>query len=253
MKQPVLPLEGDLLFEEKAFFGFESKYILSTISIIIINIFIVIASSLAFIKEPCILFGSMSVLFIIGFIYILYFIIPMYFYNIKDGLKNGLNDETYKGYYFTDKIIFYRISKYVDEIYTQKLSKEQIETKIKETKVDVESMEKLPAETKKEFSIGIYRKKMDLENLEKGLDLIETGLGKPHRYEKPFSEIKYFINEEYTIKLVNKDDANENNLNWFYTDLTLSSKYRKYQAAIVEFLNQRVSESAVFEDGDNVN
>jgi hypothetical protein len=253
MKEPVLPLEGDLLFEEKAFFGFEPKYILFFLTIIISLIFLIISFSLAFIEEPDIVIGSIIVLFIIGFIYTLYITIPAYFYNIKDVFKNGLNNETYKGYYFKDKIIFYRISKYVDEIYTQKLSKEQIENKIKETKVDIESMEKLLAETKKEFSIEIYFKKKDLENLEKGLGLIETGLGKPHRYEKPFSEIKYFINEENTIKLVNKDDANENNLNWFYTNLTLSNKYIEHQATIVEFLNQRVAEAVVCEDSLSVN
>lgn len=246
MKQPVLPLEGDLLFEEKPI----PK--LSIFFVLLVGVFFLqaaIPSALDFIQKPEILLGLITLIFLVPGVFCFYLI-----YELKNlSRKYGLNDETYKGYYFKDKIIFYRISKYVDEIYTQKLSKEQIETKIKETKVDIESMEKLLAETENEFSIDIAMKKYDLEKLEKGLNLIENGLAKPHKFEVLFSEIKYFINEENDVKLVGKYDDDENNLTKFYNNLTLSKKYKKYQSDIVEFLNQRVSEYAVFEDGDNVN
>lgn len=247
MKQPILPLEGDLLFEEKPI----PKLFL--FFILLVGVFFLqaaIPSALDFIQKPEILLGLITLIFLAPGVFCVSFIsvFTKEFYR-----KYGLYNETFKGYYFKDKIIFYRISKYVDEIYTQGLSKEQIEVKIKETKVDIESMEKLLAETENEFSIDIAMKKYDLEKLEKGLNLIENGLAKPHKFEVLFSEIKYFINENNQIKLVNKTDDEENSLNRFYNKLTLSEKYKKHQAAIVEFLNQRISEYAVFEDGDNVN
>lgn len=245
MKQPVLPLEGDLLFEEKPIPKLFLLFIL-----VVGGYFLqaAIASALNFIQKPDILLGLVTLVFLVPVIFCFYSIFEL----LNEIRKYGLNDKTYKGYYFKDKIIFYRISKYVDEIYTKGLSKEEITNKIKETKVDIESMEKLLAETENEFSIVIAMKKYDLEKLEKGLSLIEVGLGKPHKIEVLFSEIKYFINEENTIKLVEKVDVDEK-LNKFYTNIKLSKKYKKYQSDIVEFLNQRVSESAVFEDGDNVN
>lgn len=248
MKQPVLPSEGDLLFEEKPI---PKLFLFFILLAGVIFLQAAISSASDFIQKPEILLGLLALIFLAPGVFCFYSIYE--FFKKDFSRKYGFNDETFKGYYFKDKIIFYRISKYVDEIYTQGLSKEQIEVKIKETKVDVESMEKLLAETENEFSIDIAMKKYDLEKLEKGLNLIENGLAKPHKFEVLFSEIKYFINENNQIKLVNKTDDEENSLNRFYNKLTLSEKYKKHQAAIVEFLNQRISEYAVFEDGDNVN
>jgi hypothetical protein len=248
MKEPVLPLEGDLLFEEKSQYAISFAWIpvLIFALVLIMNIYDVFMSGVSTLGTfELIYFIFNSIMGVIAW----YMIISM----INDVIKNGFNDETYKGYYFKDKIIFYRISKYVDEIYTQKLSKEQIEVKIKETKVDIESMEKLLADSGKEYSFDTMLKIIILQKLEKGLNLIENGLGKPHKIEVLFSEIKYFINEENVVKLVEKNDDDENNLIKFYNNLTLSKKYKKYQSDIVEFLNQRILESAVFEDGDNVN
>lgn len=246
MKQPVLPLEGDLLFEEKPI----NKLFL--FFILLLGVFFLqaaISSALDFIRKPEILLGLTTLIFLAPGVFFVYFISIF----IKEfSRKYGLYEETFKGYYFKDKIIFYRISKYVDEIYTQGLSKEQIEVKIKETKVDIESMEKLLADSGEVDSFDIWLK-ITLMNLEKGLNLIENGLAKPHKYEVLFSDIKYFINENNQIKLVNKTDDDENSLNGFHNKLTLSEKYKKHQAAIVEFLNQRVAESTVFHDGDNVN
>lgn len=249
MKEPVLPLEGDLLFEIKPLYkDLDFRVLVSTVFGLFW--FILCIYDVVNHDGDYLIFMSniFFILFVLGFLCFVFIIIYIYL-----GIKKGFNDETYKAYYFSDKIIFYRIDNDVDEIYTQKLSKEQIEVKIKETKVDIESMEKLLADSGKEYSFDIRLKKIILQKLEKGLNLIENGLGKPHKIEVLFSEIKYFINEENVVKLVEKDDDDENNLIKFYNNLTLSKKYKKYQSDIVEFLNQRILESAVFEDGDNVN
>lgn len=249
MKQPVLPIDGDLLSEEKPLYkviGFSASVSAVLISFwFILCIYDVVnhgGDSLIFMSN------IFFIAFVFGFLCFVFIIIYIY-----SGIKKGFNNETYKSYYYSDKIVFHRFSRAVDEIYTQKLSKEQIETKIKETKIEIESMGKLLADTEKEFSTDILFKKKDLENLEKGLNLIKYGLGKPHKIEVLFSEIKYFINEENTIKLVKKSNGNLDELNKFNTNLTLSKKYKEHQAAIVEFLNQRVAESTVFEYVDNVN
>ncbi len=248
MKQPVLPSEGDLLFEEKPI---PKLFLFFILLAGVIFLHAAISSASDFIQKPEILLGLLALIFLAPGVFCFYSIYE--FFKKDFSRKYGFNDETFKGYYFKDKIIFYRVSKYVDEIYTEGLSKEQIEVKIKDTKVDIESMEKLLAYSGEEYSFDIRLKKIILQRLEKGYNLIENGLAKPHKCEVLFSDIKYFINENNQIKLVEKTDDDENSLNGFYNKLTLSEKYKKHQAAIVEFLNQRVAESTVFDDGDNVN
>lgn len=234
MKQPILPMEGDRLFE---------NVIPHSFNFFIITMCILLSSSaiigvLDFIQKPSIGDGLLTMITLIGAGFFIY----LTFEFIKDIFKNGYFNEDLKGYYFSDKIIFYRISNQVDKIYTQGLSKEQINAKIEQLKVSIDSdIDSIDANTDNVF------KRFEITRLEKGLDLIENGLRKPHKFEVYFSEIKYFINENNQIKLVEKTDDNENVQIKFYNNLSLSKKYKKHQPIIVEFLNQRVKESIVSE------
>jgi hypothetical protein len=240
MKPPVLPIEGDLLFEEKnpPKFFYLLLYVVS-----FLLMWAAINGVCIFVQTPNFHDGLWTMFYLISGVSLSYCM----FMITKEMINRGHNDETFKGYYFRDKIIFYRISKQVDEIYTQGLSKEQIINKINETKVDLESMEELLAlsepNNKFNYNMDVLNKKHQISRLEKGYNLIENGLGKPHKFEVLFSEIKYFLNENNEIKLVEKTDDEENNLVAFYNNLPLSKKYKKHQSAIVEFLNKRVNES----------
>ena len=235
MRKPILPKEGDLLFEEKP--TYKSLNFFEYLGFTVLSISTPFAI-IGFIKEPGILNGIIGLISLVSGVYasILLFLI------LHEGFKNGFDDESFKAYYFSDKVVFYRISKHVDEIYTKGLSKEALEHEILSTKLAIELMGK-QGESTQEFG-GIPLKEFDLEQLEKGRELIERGLGKPHKFELLFSEMKYFINENNQIKMVLKVQEDESKLDSFYNFLPLASKYKKHRAEIVEFLNQRVAEAS---------
>lgn len=158
---------------------------------------------------------------------------------LYEGLRFGFNNETFKGHYFKDKIVFYRISRQIDENYTGGMTKEKILAEIIKVKDQI-------AEIDKQSDIeqfDSYMKKIGLENrlkrLEKGVIISENPL-KPHKIELYFKDTKYFINEKDNISVVELFDNEEGDPIFFYNKLVLSKQYKNYRAEVVDFLNKQV-------------
>lgn len=262
MKNIELPKEGDLLFEEKSLLNRISWWWI---------MFILAPISTSFSLIELLKFSNLdnainfTILLLIGGIGLFYIIIVAW-----NGFKNGFNDETYKGYYFSDKIVIYRISKQVDELYTNGLTKDEILEQIQLLEDHAKTVEEtfghafvigdfmkfnreeqinfimqrsdseVTIEMAKDFCDTLFNRKILLELYKKGVVIAEEGLGKPHKTVINFADVKYFLNEKVGIKMVQKDQENENNLNRFYNSLILSKKYKKYPAEVVEFLNQNL-------------
>jgi hypothetical protein len=86
----------------------------------------------------------------------------------------------------------------------------------------------------------LYLKKRNL--LEKALLIIDN-LGKPHKIEVTFKELKYLINGKQGIKLIGNDQENEYDLNRFYNNVKLTRKYQKNKTQIIDFLNSKIKEA----------
>lgn len=218
-KKIVLPQEGDLLFQQKTFFQSATLPAVTSVLASIFYLFVMFKYGLTVFK----LWDH--ILFIFG---LLIFIVVIIF--LIDGFRNGFKDETYKGYFFHDKIVFYRISKTIDEFYTENKSKEQLLKEIIEVKDKV---------GKNEFSFQLYM-------LEKGLEVSENPR-KPHKFELKLSDVKYFINEKDYIKIVKEDQENENE-DSFYNKVELSDKYKKCKSEVVEFLNKQMKEAKLLKE-----
>ena len=208
--QPQIPIEGDMIFEKV------SDFQLMLAFFIIPGIFTFLYFSniveTGFLRIEIITHIGGIICSII-FILMLILVIG----TIKDGIKN----ETYEGFYFPDKIILYRISNYVDEIYTQKKSKEKLLEEIIELKDEIN---KISATTTKDYendSWELVFKKVRLSNLEMGV-IITENLRKPHKTILEFKDIKYFLSEKGGIKVVNENqNEDSSDLNYFYTELYL--------------------------------
>ena len=344
-KKIILPQEGDLIFAHKNLFqNIWSREFLLLEFEIMLGVFasaMLIDSSL-----------RKNFLFNTGpwVVVMLFILIPMIFIGLLSfaqfllvfilGFKRGFSDESYEGFYFRDRIVFYRISKYVDEVYTEKKSKEELLQEIKSLEIKINEPKKrelelrnisdrakgaledaarddsslnrlndrissfnikrdyllkVADEKKEEFRDGIndakiitlyfecmkLRGELDkeisdynikeekfenevnrfsiaqkelLEILKQKLVLTERlsklkigvnvaeNLGKPHKIELPFTEVKYFMNEKDGIKVVKNDLEEENQLDLFYNKVALQKKYRKNKSGVIEFLNKRVEE-----------
>jgi hypothetical protein len=262
MKNIELPKEGDLLFEEKSLLNRISWWWI---------IFILAPISTSFSLIELLKFPNLdnainfTIMLLIGGIGLFYIIIVAW-----NGFKNGFNDETYKGYYFSDKIVFYRISKQVDEFYTNGLTKDEIIEQIQLLEDNAKTVEEtfghafvigdfmkfnreeqinfimqrsdseVTIEMANDLCDTLLNRQILLELYKKGVVIAEEGLGKPHKTVLNFADVKYFLNKKGSIKMVQKDQENENNLNRFDNSLILSQKYKKYPAEVVEFLNQNL-------------
>ena len=227
--QPQIPMEGDLLFKKTSGLDLMLSF-LTFFGIITISYLINILKN-GFLQVDLIIHIG-GILFTIGFI----FISIILFGSLKEGIKN----ETYEGFYFPDKLILYRISNYVDEIYTEKKSKETLLKEIIELKDKISKQEYV--NDNNTFSSKVFDEIL-VERKEKGV-IIADNLRKPHKTIVEFKEIGYFLSEKGGIKVVlehQKEDSSDSN--YFYSELTLTEKYRKNQPEIVEFLNKRVQES----------
>jgi hypothetical protein len=229
-KTTQFPIEGDLLFEKKH--DFWDICIFFVMSFIITTAYIILIIENGF-SQIDIFLHIAGFSFSIGFVFMSILVIG----SLKEGIKN----ETYEGYYFNDKIIFYRISNYVDEIYTEKKSKETLLKEIIELK-DKISKEENEKKSINEFSLKVADELL-IEQKEKGV-LIADNLRKPHKYELKFKRIKYFLSEKKGIKIVTEDEKEDiSDSNYFFKEVFLTNKYHGNQSEIVEFLNNRVQDS----------
>jgi hypothetical protein len=149
------------------------------------------------------------------------------FWVLIDGFKNGFNDNTYKGYYFHDKIVFYRISK--------SISLQIAGGTTKELKIQLEEKNR---ELRNGEKANDWSTNWDFINLENRIKRSEN-LKKPFKVEVFFDDINYFLNEKKIIKTIDTSYT-EGEFDYFYAKLYLASTYKKHPAEIVAFLNERV-------------
>lgn len=228
-----LPKEGDLLFEKK---NISTPIIFGFFFIFLFFIYDFVPDLIDNFNDWKIGF----VIFTISYVIFSTLIVIVSGVVIYRGIKYGFNDETYQGYYFKDKIVFYRISKYVDKIYTKGMKKEQILAEIIKLKDIANS----------NSNEGISAR-WEIFNYEKGLKIIENP--GPHKIELSFCDVKYFINDKELIKVIKiTDDENFNDTNRFNSELKLAKGYKKHSAEVVDFLNKQVvnnkSSSEEYED-----
>ncbi len=221
----MIPTEGDLLFEKKPTYR-EVGFLWIVFLISPISTYIVIKD---FIFNPNI-FDAIFAIFLLA---ISMFGAWIIFMTIKDGLKNGFDDESYKAYYFSDKIVFYRISRMVD--------RSHINFRRERVKLNNEKIKLLGEPQNQEEISDLAQKMIENIQLEKEIETLEKSPSKPHKIELDLYEVKYFMNEKNEIKMVLGDQEDENNLDAFYNKLELAPKYKNHQKTIVEFLNQRVA------------
>lgn len=262
MKNIELPKEGDILLEKRSDLIEPGWWWITVIFSPFLS-YLVIKD---FLKEPGFIIGALTLLILLTSVTSFFFALVI----LYKGFKNGFNDETYKGYYFSDKIVFYRISKQVDEFYTNGLTKDEIIEQIQLLEDNAKTVEEtfghafvigdfmkfnreeqinfimqrsdseVTIEMANDLCDTLLNRQILLELYKKGLVIAEEGLGKPHKSVLNFADVKYFLNEKEVIKMVQKDQENENNLNRFHNSLILSKKYKKYPAEVVEFLNQNL-------------
>jgi hypothetical protein len=225
MRKPMIPTEGDLLFEKKPLYR-EVGFFWIVFLISPISTYILIKD---FIFNPNIYYGIIAIVFLAFSLFGAWLI----FTTIKEGLNDGFDDESYKAYYFSDKIVFYRISRMVD--------KSQINFRRERVKLNNEKIKLFGEPQNQEEISELAQKIMENIQLEKEIEALEKSPSKPHKIELNLSEVKYFMNEKNEIKMVLEYQEDENNLDAFFNKLVLAPKYKNHQKTIVEFLNQRVA------------
>ena len=215
-KQPQIPIEGDLIFEKASDFQDIFKFFIIFGVIIFFYFYNIIETGFLQIE----LTGHIGgIICSIGFIFMSILII--------DQLKNGIKNETYEGFYFPDKIILYRISNYVDEIYTQKKSKDKLLEEIIELKDEINKVSNTTTIEYGNDSLELVIMKIRLSNKEKGV-IISENLRKPHKFILEFKDVKYFLNEKEGIKVVEEDqNEDSSDSNPFYKELFLGFFFSK--------------------------
>jgi hypothetical protein len=214
---PLLPQEGGLLFEDK---GIRKTHKLGIISLIgFLFFFILLLKDL--INWEFYPLQILYLVLVLGFFYVSKAYIVLLYFGFKDGFK----DETYEGFYFSDRIIFYRISNYANNLYTEGKTKEELLKEIIKLKND---------ELGNLVKIHFY---------EKGVKILDSKIPYKHKSEVMFGDVKYFLSEQDKIKVVEIDQQDENELNRFYNELSLAPKYEKNISVIVEYLNSKVKEA----------
>jgi hypothetical protein len=143
-----------------------------------------------------------------------------------DGIRNGFEDETFKCYYFSDKLVFYRISNHLDNFYTKGKTTNQL-------------MEELNDLLKKKNEDD----EIEIEAIEEAIE-ISKNRRKPHKFEYQFEYFELFKSIDGGIECVSWIDAkNENDNRSFYRFLPLTKEYKKCQNQIVDFLNKKIREA----------
>jgi hypothetical protein len=221
--QSKIPIEGDLLFEKRSYFQNWSAQCIISGTLTFLYLYTIVDtgySKMDWFQHFC---GSIAAVY---FILVSILVISI--------LKQGIKDETYEGFYFPDKIILYRISNHVDEVSTEKKSKEEL---LKEIIILKDEINKMGDDN----FMKVF-KKIALHNKEEGV-IIADNLRKPHKFILEYKDIKYLLSIKGGIKIV-KEDQNEisGDSIRFYNELFLTKKYKKNQSEIVEFLNGKVQE-----------
>lgn len=201
-----LPQEGDMLFEKKRFLQSTAPF---SWVVGCFSIFMVIAYISVLILDGSHLldwitftiFGVLSLSFILMLI---------------DGFRYGFEDETYKGYYFHDRLVFHRISYRTNEfalLFSKSLA-------------ELMNWEPVQDDSKKE----IKKRKKDFK--------------KPFNLECIFYDLKYIYNKNDEITIISKEEgADDADVSNFLHELQLAPKYKKYASEIVAFLNERIKQA----------
>lgn len=226
MRKPLFPSEGDLIFEKKPLYK-EIGFLWIPLLLVPFSTFVSVKN---FIFNPNVIDGIFATVCGASSLFGFWFIFEI----IKVGLRDGFSDESFKAYYFSDKIVFYRISTFVDS--------NKINFRREQIKRNKEQIKMLGEPQNQEEIEELAQRIMVNVQLQEEIETLEKSLRKPHKYELEFSEVKYFMNEKDGIKMVLKYQIDENELDTFYNKLALTPKYKKHQTTVVEFLNQRVAE-----------
>lgn len=208
-----LPKEGDLLFEDKR------PWFMVVVGLFISILFIIKGITKDWHQDSIgeNIFDSILILLSItwfiasGFIFL-------------DGIRNGFYDETYKGYYFSDKIVFYRISNYVSKTRIKDKSTNELE----------KELERLKWEASRDGEDSIFLYNFKVNQLEEKINISKNPKA-PHIIELYFSDVKYFLNQKQQIKVVKVIDNKT-----FYDKVKLVTPYNENPAEIVAFLNEQV-------------
>ena len=154
----------------------------------------------------------------------------VYYY---EGWKNGFEDETYKCYYFSDRLVFYRISNHLD----------RLKTKGQSTKYLVNEVNEL---IEKKWTGEIDEDILDykIKKLEEAI-IISQNKRQPHKFEFYFNEFEFFKSgKDGWIECINKGwNENDKEDETFFRNSKLTKEYRKCQNQIVDFLNKKVREA----------
>ena len=166
-----------------------------------------------------------------GFVIIMYFIGIIIYYH--DGLKEGFKNETYKCYYFSDRLVFYRISNHLD----------RLKTKGQSTKYLVYEVNELIG---KKWTREIDEDILDeqIKSLDEAI-IVSENLRQPHKFIVYFNEFECFMSvKDGVIECVPKGFyANDKDFDSTYRYLKLTKEYKKCQNQIVDFLNNKVREA----------
>jgi hypothetical protein len=226
MRKPLFPTEGDLIFEKKPLYR-EIGILWILFLLVLISTFFSVKD---FIFNPNVFDGILATVCLAFSLFFVWFSFEI----IKEGLRAGFSDESFKAYYFSDKIVFYRISIFVD---SGKINFRRAKIKINNEQIKILGEPQNQEEISELTQIILVNVQLQEE-----IETLEKSSRKPHKLELEFSEVKYFMNEKDGIKMVLKYQEDENDLDTFYNKLALAPKYKKHQTTIVEFLNQRVAE-----------
>jgi hypothetical protein len=140
-----------------------------------------------------------------------------------EGRKNGFEDETYKCFYFDDKLVFHRISNQLDENYTKGKTTDELNEELNQL-----------LKTKKRNDDSDWK----IDRLEEAI-FISKNKRKPHIIEVPFSELDCFmLGKDDIIEIKNRVYSNT-----FYQKVGLTKEYKKCQNQIVDFLNKKIREA----------
>ena len=218
-----LPKEGDLLFEKKA-------QLFMAVFFLFLSILWIIKSITKDWYQDSLgenIFDSIFLL--LSIIWVIVFSILFI-----EGIRFGFSDETYKGYYFSDKIVFYRISSYVSKNLIDGKSTKELEIELERLKWE----QSRSRDGEDVISLKGYYNVL-INNLEEKI-IISKNPKKPHVTELFFSDVKYFLNKKEEIKVVQIDNNEYSNIKKFFDEIVLAKPYSKNPAEIVAFLNEKV-------------
>jgi len=208
--------EGSILFVKVNENPFSLELFISFSILLILNIL--------FPKyEPLVMFlGLFIILSIIGII--------VHYY---DGLQEGFQNETYKCYYFSDRLVFYRISNHLDLLITRGKSTQELVS---------EQNELIGKKWTREIDEDILDER--IKRLDEAI-VVSENLRQPHKFVCYFNEFECFKSiKAGVIECVPTGfNANDKDFDSNYRYVKLTKEYKKCQNQIVDFLNKKVRES----------